>query len=82
MRKLIKLWVMTKINPSEEYVINAMKSADVDIKNLTHQQISAYKAALKGSEADLLIEFAFDKTKPLSVKDIDVSVFKPCTKVF
>ncbi len=82
MKKLIRLWVMTKINHTEEYVQGAMKSADVDIKNLTHQQICAYKATLKQIEADLLIEMAYDKAKPLSVEDFDVSVFKPCTKVY
>jgi len=80
MKKLLRLWVMTKINHSDEYVKGAMASADVDYTNLTHQQISAYKAALKSTEADLLIESAFDKSKPVSVNDFDVSVFKPCLR--
>lgn len=80
-RKFIRLWVMTKINHTEDYIKDSMMSADVDIKNLTHNQISAYKSIYKKIEADLLIEAAFSKGKS-SIEDIDVSVFKPCTKTF
>ncbi len=81
-RKLIRLWVMTKINHTEDYIKDSMMSADMDIKNLTHFQICAYKASFKQIEADLLIESAFSKSKPSSVEDIDISVFKSCTKKF
>lgn len=72
---------MTKIHHSEEYVKAAAQSSGADVKNLTHSQIAAYKATPKQIEADMLIEIAFAKSKT-SVEDIDVSVFKPCTKVY
>jgi len=80
-RKFLRLWVMTKINHTEDYIKDSMMSADMDIKNLTHFQVCVYKTTFKQIEADLLIEAAFSKNKS-SIKDIDVSVFKPCTKTF
>lgn len=76
MKKLLRLWVMTKINHTEDYVKGAIMSSDTDITKLNHKQIAAYKATLKQIEADLMIEMAFDKEKT-SVKDVDISVFKP-----
>ncbi len=66
---------MTKITVSEEYLIGAIRSNGVDIKELTHNQIAAYRAGLKQIEADLMIEQAFAKHKT-SVEDFDVSIFK------
>jgi len=58
-----------------------MLSCDMDVKNLTLNQIAVYKATVKQIEADLIIEMAFaDGVTKLS--DIDISVFKPCTKTF
>lgn len=82
MRRLLRLWVMTKINHTEEYVKTAIGSSDTDLKNLTHNQIAAYKATLKQIEADLMIDMAFEKGKPTRISDIDISVFKPCTKTY
>lgn len=77
MKKLLRLWVMTKINHSEEYIKGAIKSGGTDLSNLTHNQISAYKATLKQIEADLMIEIAFAKDNKTKLSDIDISVFKP-----
>lgn len=80
-RKLIRLWVMTKINYSENYVITAMQSGNTDIKNVTHNQIAAYKAILKQIEADLMIDAANCKNKTV-LSDVDMSVFKKCETIY
>lgn len=79
MKKLLRLWVMTKINHTEEYVQNSLRSSETDWINLTHNQIAAYKATLKSIEADLLIDFAFNSNKT-TIQEIDCSVFKPAKK--
>lgn len=66
---------MTKINYSEDYVINCIKSQGCDVSDLSHNQISFYKSTLKKIEADLLIEKAFEKVPPTSFKDVDCSIF-------
>ena len=66
---------MTKINYSEDYVKGAIQSNGVDIKEVTHHQLSAYRAGLRQIEADLMIEQSFAKHKT-SIEDFDVSIFK------
>jgi len=74
-RKLLKVWVITKLNYPEEYVKTAAKSrANVDISTLTHAQIAALRTSLKSLEADLIINIAFN-SPTTTVKDVDISVF-------
>lgn len=70
-----RLRVMMSISHPEEYYIQAISSKGVDYKALTHGQISAWVAALKTVEADILIEMA--NTMPLTdLRDVDMSVFE------
>ena len=75
MKKLLRLYVMTKLSYDEVYIKTALKSLGIEISELTHAQICVFKASLKKTEANLLIEMAFDKDEPATVKDIDCSIF-------
>lgn len=77
MKKLLRLWVMTRINHTEEYYQGALRSNGCDITTLTHNQIATYKAVIKCNEADLLIEIAFSKDNTTKLSDVDCTVFKP-----
>ena len=54
---------MTRIHHDDEYYQAGLKSQGVDYTDLSHNEIALYKAIMKQSEADLLIEAAFEKVK-------------------
>ena len=50
-----RLFVMSQIQHPETYYQRALKSQGVDTKNLTHSEISVFKAAMLAIEADAII---------------------------
>ncbi|KKL59890.1 hypothetical protein LCGC14_2210850 [marine sediment metagenome] len=63
MRKLLRLLVMCSIRNPDEYYRTAAKLVFLDTKNMTAEEISAWKAAMKVIEADHMIHHAFNKPK-------------------
>lgn len=72
--KLIRLFVACTINHNDEYYQNGLKSLGVDYTQLTHTEISAYKAMCRIIEADMLIDVALNGKKS-SIEDIDIRIF-------
>lgn len=58
-KKLLRLYVMTHLRHDEEYYKKGLLSLGANIAELSHEQIAAYKAAYKVTEADMIIYFAF-----------------------
>ncbi len=62
---------MCLLNTPDEYYKKAAESVSLDIKNMTHEEICAWKAGCKVIEADHMIHHAFNKPKP-APEDMDV----------
>lgn len=75
MKKLIRLIVACTIKHEEKYYQVGLESMDVDYRELTHSQISAYKAGVRIVEADMLIDYAFHGVKS-TIDDVDCSFIK------
>lgn len=69
MRKLIRLIVACTIRNNDDYYRNALKSLGVNTDELSHQEISLWKAYCKMVEVDILIETAFNLKNRISLDD-------------
>ena len=60
-KKLLKLFVMCSIHHPEEYYKQGLKSKNkhLNIEDLTHEQICAWKSICKDIEAEFMIDAAF-----------------------
>ena len=61
LRKLLRLFVMMSIRTPEEVYKTAAKSVGLDVKNMTENEVSAWKASMKCIEAEYLIHSAFEE---------------------
>ena len=71
MKKLLRLLVACSINHDDKYYKDGLKSVGIDYWNLSHNQISAWKASVKVIEADVLIQYAFSAEK-IKLDEIDL----------
>lgn len=75
--QLRRLDVMMRINHPEEYYQQALKSKGILYEELTHEEISVFKATCKAIEADILIEISEKLPKANSIETIDISRIAP-----
>ena len=71
MKKLIRLFVMTQIRHTEEYVQAGLKSQGIDISKLTHKEIAMWKSLMKQQEADAMIYIS----KSAEFEEIDLNTY-------
>lgn len=64
-RKLLRLFVMMSIRTPEEVYRISAKSVGLDTKNMSANEVSAWKASMKSIEADYMIHAAFNDGIPL-----------------
>ena len=79
MKKLLRLIVMCCIKHEDVYYKTGIESLGLDYKKFTQNEIAAWKAVVKGNEADFLISFAFDKDAKLSkdsIKKVNDELFE------
>ena len=76
-KRLLRLFVACTIKHDEEYYQKSMQSKNVDLKNITHSQIAAWKATMKIIEADMLIDMAWKLDAISKVDDVDLKFLNP-----
>lgn len=60
LKKLLRFYAMCHMKHHEDYYKTALISDGVDVKKLTHLQIATFKAAIKVTEAEMIIQYAFN----------------------
>ena len=76
MKKLLILLVATFIKHPEKYYINAIESRGIDIKKITHAEISVFVAMMKKTEAEFLIDIVFQEPNEENSKIINEVIRK------
>lgn len=68
---MIRLLVAMTIKHPLSYYDDKMKAIGIDPKELSHEQLSAYRSTMRVMEADLLIEAAY-KQEQIELDDVDM----------